>query len=340
MRKPNGYGSIKKLSGNRRRPFVYVISKNGKLKAVAYFVTQIEAEVFAADYNKKHKNYSLPAHEITFAELFYRWFPFHIEKYQPAKSTVCSYKNAFNHCQPLHQMSIKQIKYFHLQQIIDDMRRHGLSYSSCKKVRSLMSLLFKYGIIMEYCNKNYAPLINLGKNKSIRPHKVFSRQKINRLWANLHLPNVDTVLILIYTGMRIGELLALEKSNVYLRQKYIKIVKSKTKSGLRNIPIHEKILPLVVSRMNSNGKHLICTKEGKAYNYTSYCFLWEKVMKAINGNHTTHDCRHTCATLLDNAEANENAKRRILGHATGDVTDTVYTHKNLKQLRKAINKIK
>ena len=64
-------------------------------------------------------------------------------------------------------------------------------------------------------------------------------------------------------------------------------------------------------------------------------------MLQINAkHHSTHDYRHTCATLLDNAEANENAKRRILGHATGDVTDTVYTHKDLKQLRKAINKIK
>ncbi len=63
-------------------------------------------------------------------------------------------------------------------------------------------------------------------------------------------------------------------------------------------------------------------------------------MKIINAKHSTHDCRHTCATLMDNAEVNFNAKRRILGHSDGDVTDTVYTHKNLKQLRKAINKIK
>jgi integrase len=44
--------------------------------------------------------------------------------------------------------------------------------------------------------------------------------------------------------------------------------------------------------------------------------------------------------MLDNAEANENAKRRILGHATGDVTDRVYTHKDLRQLRKAIQKLR
>lgn len=46
MRKPNGYGSIKKLSGNRRRPFVFVISVEGKQKPVQYFTMQVEAEIF------------------------------------------------------------------------------------------------------------------------------------------------------------------------------------------------------------------------------------------------------------------------------------------------------
>ena len=200
--------------------------------------------------------------------------------------------------------------------------------------------MFKYGIMMEYCDKNYATLLNLGKNKQKRPHKPFTRQKINKLWSNLNTEGVDSILILIYTGMRVGELLNLTKDNIYLRQKYIKITKSKTKSGLRIIPIHEKILPLIMSRMKQEpNKYLICEKNGKSYNYSTYCTIWKKIMKQINAKYTTHDCRHTCATLLDNAEANENAKRRILGHATGDVTDTVYTHKNLKQLRKAINKI-
>ena len=51
MRKPNGYGSIKKLSGNRRRPFAFVISENGRQKPVAYFTNQIpphQAQLFVA----------------------------------------------------------------------------------------------------------------------------------------------------------------------------------------------------------------------------------------------------------------------------------------------------
>lgn len=50
MRKPNGYGSIKHLSGRRRRPFVFVVSEAGRQRPVEYFVTQTEAEIFAADY--------------------------------------------------------------------------------------------------------------------------------------------------------------------------------------------------------------------------------------------------------------------------------------------------
>lgn len=341
MRKPNGYGSIKKLSGNRRRPFVFVISENGKRKAIEYFPTQIEAEIYAADYNKKHFNKSLSSHQITFNELYYRWLNFYLDKYQLSSSTICSYKVAFKHCLSLHEMAIKDIKYYHLQTVIDDVKHKGLSYSSRKKVRSLLSLMFKFAIIMEYSNKNYANLLNLGKNKTLRPHKVFSRQKINKLWQNVDKPNVDTVLILIYSGMRVGELLALTKDNVYLRQKYIRITKSKTNAGLRDIPVHEKLLPLIKERMQSSGKYLITDSKGNSYTYSSYCTLWDKVMLIINGkHHRTHDCRHTCATMLNNADANENAVRRLLGHSTGDITDIVYTHKNLKQLRKAINKLK
>lgn len=69
--------------------------------------------------------------------------------------------------------------------------------------------------------------------------------------------------------------------------------------------------------------------------------MWRRIMTEIHADgHTTHDCRHTVATLLDNAGANETAKRRILGHAGGDVTARVYTHKGIRQLRKCIELLK
>lgn len=341
MRKPNGYGTIKKLSGNRRRPFVFLVSEHGRQKPIQYFTTQVEAEIFQADYNKLHFHRPLPGHQITLAELYHRWLPAHIADTDPSDSALASYANSFKHLSCLQYEPFQNLKYMDYQRVLDGMRKSGLSYSSLKKVRSLVSLLEKYANKIELTNKSYAPLLSIGKNKAIRPHKPFSRQKINRLWQHVGEPGVDTVLILLYTGMRVGEMLHLQKSDVNLRQGYIRITRSKTVSGIRTIPIHHRVLPLISKRMKFLGSNLITDSEGKPYNYSLYCILWREVMHSINADgHTTHDCRHTVATLLDNAGANETAKRRILGHAGGDVTERVYTHKGLRQLRKCIELLK
>ena len=341
MRNPNGYGCIKKLSGQRRRPFAFVVSENGKQRIIEYFTNQADAQIFQTDYNKTHNHRSLPGHQITLTELYHRWLPAHTSNTSPSQSTLDSYSNSFKHLFSLHYEPFQQLKYADYQKIIDSMRKSGLSYSSLKKVRSLISLLEKYANKIELTNKSYAPLLSIGKNKAIRPHKPFSRQKINRLWQHVGEPGVDTVLILLYTGMRVGEMLHLQKSDVNLRQGYVRITKSKTVSGIRTIPIHHRILPLISKRMKFLGSNLITDSEGKPYNYSRYCILWREVMHSINADgHTTHDCRHTVATLLDNGGANETAKRRILGHAGGDVTERVYTHKNIRQLRKCIELLK
>lgn len=341
MRKPNGYGSIKKLSGNRRRPFVFVVSMDGRQKPIEYFATQVEAEIFQADYNKLHFHRSLPSHQVTLAELYYRWLPAHTTNTNPSQSSLESYSNSFKHLQALHYEPMQSLKYADYQKILDSMRKSGLSYSSLKKVRSLISLLEKYAVKIELISKCYALLLSIGKNKVVHPHHPFSRQKINRLWANIDNPGVDTVLILLYTGMRVGEMLALQKTDVSIRQRFIRITKSKTVSGIRVIPIHPRILPLIIARMDSPGTTLLSDTNGNPYDYSRYCIIWREVMHSINADgHTTHDCRHTVATLLDNAGANETAKRRILGHTGGDVTERVYTHKNIRQLRKCIELLK
>ncbi len=348
MRKPNGYGSIKHLSGNRRRPFVFVLSIQGRQRPIEYFSTQMEAEIYAADYNKINHGRLLSAHKMTLSELYHRWLPRHTADTQPSQSTLDSYRNAYNHLAPLHTRPVPDIRYTDYQRIIDGMRDKGLSYSSRKKVRSLISLLLKYADKLEMHITNYAQLLSIGRNRPVRPHHTMSRQKINRLWANVDATGVDTVLILLYTGMRCGEMLALRKSDVHLRQRYISITRSKTAAGIRVIPIHHRILPLIESRMSAPGDALIADSDGRQYNYSRYIAVWRYVMHLIHAvthathapTHTTHDCRHTVATLLDNAGANETAKRRILGHAGGDITERVYTHKGLRQLRKCIELLK
>lgn len=346
MKNPNGYGCIRIMSGTRRRPYAFIATINGKQRYVASFETLYEAKIFQASYFAEHHKGHRPFRRksVTFAELYFRWLPFHLNEYaELSESTKSSYENSFKHCATLYDRYFSDLEFLELQSIIDDMRnRQHLSYSSCKKVKNLLSLLYQYAIKSNICSTNYAALISIGKNHPIHPHHIISRQKINRLWRHADMPGVDSVLILLYTGLRVSEMLQIEKKNINLRQRFIRITKSKTSSGIRIVPIHPKIMPFILNRLSNPGDFLICDSSGNPYNYTRYrSSVWNKAMKLINGlNHTPHDTRHTVATLLDNAGANETSKRKILGHAGGDITERVYTHKGLRQLRKCIELLK
>lgn len=334
MKNPNGYGCVKHLSGSRRNPFAFVVTDRGKQIVKGYFPTKMDALACQVEYWNTHGRTRLS--EITLEELYAEWLPAH--RPYVSESTVRSYQSAYGHLYPLYGMPIKEIKYKHMQASMDAMG--GLSYASKKKVRNLLSLLWAYARKMDYTSNDYTGLLRIGKNRPVNPHHTISRRKVNTLWKMVDAPGIDIILILIYTGMRNGELRALLKSDVNRRQKYIRIRQSKTAAGVRIIPIHSRIWPLIEKRLHFSGGHLFCDANGKPYTYSRLARLFVRIMKLVHGEkHKLHDTRHTCATWLDDAEVNDNAKKMILGHARNDVTNGVYTHKTLRQLRKAIEKI-
>ncbi len=305
---------IQKLKGASKRPYIVY-------KVVGYYATYDEA-VDALHQSRQ---------SLTLQQVYDMWLPSHAKSV--SINTLNNYGSAFAHLVSIYDIAMSDITYLQLQSIIDHMLSTGLSYSSCKKVRTLISQLFDYSIINCWCTTNYAKFLNLGHNKPVRPHKPFTTQSINRLWR-LESPLHDIPLILLYTGMRASELINLKARDINRKQRTIRITSAKTKSGIRTIPIHDRIWPIIERRLDA----VYVIHECRTYSSLSREF--NKAMRAINTKHTTHDCRHTFATRLDNEGANYNAKRLLLGHASGNVTDGVYTHKSLGQLRKAIRLLK
>lgn len=305
---------IQKLKGASKRPYVVY-------SVVGYFATYDEA-VDALQQSRQ---------SLTLQQVYGIWLPSHAKSV--STNTLNNYGSAFAHLASIHDVAMSDISYLQLQSIIDVMLSTGLSYSSCKKVRTLISQLFDYATINGWCSTNYAKFLNLGHNNPVRPHKPFTTQAINRLWR-LESPLHDIPLILLYTGMRASELIKLKARDINRKQRTMRITSAKTKSGIRTIPIHDRIWPIIARRLDA----VYVLQECRTYSSLSREF--NKAMRAINSKHTTHDCRHTFATRLDNEGANYNAKRLLLGHASGNVTDGVYTHKSLSQLRKAIKLLK
>lgn len=96
---------------------------------------------------------------------------------------------------------------------------------------------------------------------------------------------------------------------------------------------------MVKNRLTEGGKYLI-QENGQAIKYNDYYTKkWLPLMARLQLNHKPHECRHTFATLMDNAGANKLSIKRIMGHVSKDITDGVYTHKDIEELKKAVDLI-
>ena len=340
MKNPNGYGSVSKLSGKRRRPFIVRITTgfdiNGRqiMKVLGYYHTQAEAIKALANYNDNP--YDINLNDITLKEILDRFME--NKKGEVEKSSLKSYRVWYNYLRPLYSKRMKDIRTFELQNFINSLSH--LSTGSLKLVKSFIRMLFKDAMEMDIISKDYSEYIKLPKYKKVIERKIFTEEEIALLWDNIKIMEyADTILILIYTGMRINELLKLEKKNVNLENNTI-IGGSKTDAGKnRIIPIHPKILPLIIKRMGNKTDYLIPNRTGRNYyeynNFRQNEFV--KIMEQLGMEHTIHDTRHTFATMISDVSDNENAITGIIGHTNINMTKK-YTHTNIEKMRKEMEK--
>lgn len=322
MRLPNGYGTVYKLQGNRRRPYVVKKTIDGRQRALGYFESYQEAFEYLVEIN-----HCTPTHQVTFSAVYAAWSKRHFP--DVSASSQQADRISYRHLSPLHAMPFDAIAYPDLQSAIDAV---PAGYCTRKKCRVLLSQLYKYAIKNGIVDHDLSPFIELPKHTIVYHKKPFTARQIGRLWRSLDVPGVSDALILIYTGMRVGEFIALRPGDINVRQRYIDIKQSKTAAGVRKIPIHHRILGILTERKASG---IICA----CPTYDSFRRLWDKAMGQVKMKHTPHECRHTLATLLDRAEVSETTIRMILRHARPGITKGTYTHKTLSDLRKAIDRV-
>lgn len=117
------------------------------------------------------------------------------------------------------------------------------------------------------------------------------------------------------------------------------ITGSKTNAGLnRIIPIHNYIKPIIVELLKEHSDSLIVTNTTSKVTEYQYNYF-KPLMKKMNLDKVTYACRHTFSALAKLYKVDEFARKRILGHKSGDLTDDVYTDTFINFLYQEINKI-
>lgn len=359
MRNPNGYGGISFLGENRRNPFRVRVTKGWeydektgrqkqKYSTLGYFPTRKAAMIALAKYNENP--YDLDMSKTTFGDMYAKY----IGTVDVSDGMKKSYRSSFAKLEPLHNMKMADIKKKHLQDALD--ANAGLSETYLEKIRSLIKNIWQYCIDNDLIEKDYTNNLKISpKDKEGSIHNPFTKEEIKILWDNLDLPIdlrlsgrgnffttvriVDTILMLIYTGMRPSELLKMECKNINLEERYM-VGGSKTDAGTnRVIPIHDDIYPLIKARVEQGNEYLIPYKTDKPAHLNAYHkLLFEPTLLKLKIHHLPHDGRHTFSTIADNY-IDIDTKKRIMGHTIKDITQGTYTHKTPAELVEEVNKI-
>lgn len=318
MRQPNGYGHITKLAGNRRRPYACrkIISwtEDGKprYQYISYHKTKREAERALALYNEDP--YTLSSK--TLKQVYEEWIP-HQKK---AEGTLRAYKTAYKLMEPLHDTKMAQIDRVTLQQFYDDMK--GTKNTSTN-VKKLFSKLIKYAV-----KRGIMPMTALNLHKTIdfsgraagkkTEHKRIPKEIIDKLWTLTEDETVKQILLYIYTGCRWSELYELQQEQCH--PDHIDILEAKTPSGVRTVPLCNKVLNLLPVEP-----------------IPSYSVFNKRFQEILPGYHI-HDTRHTFVSLMTEAGVDQRLIKVIVGHKSSDITD-LYTHITLDAMLEAVNKI-
>ena len=339
MKNPNGYGTVSKIGGkaNRRKPYRVQVTIDFKpnkekgilipiKKTIGYARTRAEGNNMLNQYHDKP--YNLDLVNITFENLFNLWKAYKKEKGVKQK-TLDLYDQYYKHYSDIWNKSFENITKKDLQDIVDSL---VCTKDYKGKIINVYNQMYEYADGMNIRLKNKASkLVILDKEGKTTPpssHTPFSDEEINLLWNNRN-EIIDEILVDIYTGVRPGELLVISE----VHDDYF-ITGSKTEAGKnRVIPLNNKIKNIFHTLIN-NKNFSKYKKQDNLYQ------AWKKQLKQIGlGSHSPYDCRHTFATLMARAKADEHSVKLIMGHRIDDLTKRVYTHKLISELIEEVNKI-
>lgn len=370
-RLPNGFGQISEIKGQHlRKPFRVMVTvgkeENGRpicklLKPDAYFETYNEAYSALVAYNKNP--YSLdPA--ITVQELYKKWTEEYFKTLK-SQSSARSIESSWRYCSAVYRMRAKDLRAYHIKGCMEEGRTiiKGVERTTTPnikgRIKSLFNLMLDYAVEYEIVDRNYARTFDLSDEiisdikEAKRGHIAFTADEMNKLWENVgNLQYCDLILIQCYSGLRPQEIGLIEMKNVYFDEGYF-IGGMKTDAGEnRVIPIHPRIRAFVEKyhkeALELGSPYLFnCTdththRSSLMMSYEKYRQRFVKFITrlGINTDHRAHDPRKQFVTMAKKNDVDEYAIKYIVGHSIGDITERVYTEREVNWLIEEMKKIK
>lgn len=215
-----------------------------------------------------------------------------------------------------------------------------LAYKTLKEVINLMSMIFEDAIEDNLASKNPTKsrkLVIPSSKKTEREALTIDQfKRVNMNLSVLALEERRLMALLMYTGMRRGEVLGLmwedidaEKNEIHVRRNVTyahnqpHVGTTKSDAGFRVIPL----IPILWELLSYSGETGYIFGGEKPFTRMNYNRRWDSIKKKVElYGATAHAFRHTFLTLLSNAGVQPKIIQVIAGHADISVTMNRYTH--------------
>lgn len=323
LKRANGTGTVYKLQGRRRRPWAAAKGKT----VIGYY----ETKTAALEALNRLAGRSLDErYNMTFSEVFAAWKEEHYRDI--SSSGITSYNRAYDVFAPLHNRKFRELKTADFQAVIDKYMHQ--SHSTVSKHKQLITQMSEWAKREELITTNFAAYVKLPE-KVRKEKEIFSDDDIAKLEAD-GSETARIILMLIYTGMRIGELFALPLEDYH--ETYV-IGGEKTAAGRnRIIPIRPEGRGYFrYFADNADGPLLLSgyTGDRVAANFRrrNYYPLLDRL--GIERK-TPHATRHTYASRARKAGMPPEILQKILGHADYSTTANIYVHTDIEELVKSV----
>ena len=357
----------KRSDGNYQKSITIGRRPDGKEeRKVFYGKTIKEVETKVEEYRRQMEQGTLSGNgKMTFGELAQIW----IGEYKPtvAVNTKKKYKMLLNKhlLQELQGMKLKDLKLHHLQSIINRLAADGYAEATLKEMKVTANQILELAVSNDLIYRNVfakaeIPHIDAEERRALTAAEA---ELVTNTYAGhrMGLP----VMLMLYCGLRRGEVLALTWGDIDLKKKTVTVNKAvyfdsntpklkppKSKAGYRSIPIPDTLVPILQGRHAAS--LMVCpSAKGEMMSQIAFKRAWESYWRYLNlqaggsdkkrgknvdgkptfipavhaiDNITPHMLRHTYCTMLYDAGVDVKTAQRFMGHSDIQTTLRIYTH--------------
>lgn len=292
-----------------------------------------------------------------------------VAKYNIASSTLEVYVYHMNNLilPNIGHIPLADLKPIHIQKLYGQLRQQHLKGSTILKTHNIVRSSLQYAYRTDMVLFNVADKVDKPKNTK-EEMKAWTQDEV-RAFLSIAEKHKDGIFfyLMLATGMRPGELLALRWSDINPEEQVISVRRSqnrdmeikapKTKSGIRQITIDKEtvrrlkkhLLIQKEKRMSrgydyENNDLVICTERGTPFAHRNILRTWYKLLRECEklqlvSTIRMYDLRHTHATILLEKGIHIKVVSERLGHSSVRVTLDEYSHVLPSMQKEAADKL-